>query len=272
MRSVPKGGNIWIPLITSLLLSGSLVSSGHAHIINPSHGTQWIGHDGGSATGPTESQVVDLDPGESIKLSTLAADGQSLQVGDKLFANFSLEFKDDGWTHQNNLKPSIFSVSGLASDTGDGLSFTGPVAATGKSAKQLTICYSVTVTDPNNLISAVHLSDRGPVCGSSFSSVVEKVFTDKSCQNKVAQLEVLNPGDPNPVFNDLVLLTQPREKLYIDEDITFGGGDLRRRYWGLLLTVDDVFSQTAQIPEPSTMALSLAGLLALLCATRRPRG
>ncbi|HUI07541.1 MAG TPA: PEP-CTERM sorting domain-containing protein [Verrucomicrobiae bacterium] len=122
--------------------------------------------------------------------------------------------------------------------------------------------------DPNRLISGVHLDDSDSACGNTFSSVIEKVFTDQSCQDKVAQLDVLNPGHPNPVFSDLVVLTQPRERLYVQEDITFDGVHSAKRYRGLLLTVDDLFSQTAEIPEPSTMALSLAGLLALLSGKR----
>jgi hypothetical protein len=268
-RMVPRVGRGRVFVIASLFLWGNLVGLSYAHVTNPNHGNQ--GNDcAGSGTGWTMDQVVSLDAGESVKLSCLVGvHGQSIQVGDKLFDDFSFKFGDTDGNRCNDLKSSAISVTALANSTGYGLAFTGPFTATGNITKDLTICYSVTVTDPNYLISSVHLGNSGTVCGNGFSSVVEKVFTDSSCHNKVAELEVLNPGKPNPVFQDLVVLTQPREQLYVHQDITFGGGRLGNWNRGLLMTVDDIFSQSAQIPEPSTMALLVVGLLILLIVQRR---
>ena len=268
-RSVPRDGRRRVFVIASLVFWGSFAGVGYAHVTNPDHGNQWNDRIG-LGTGSTGNQAVDLDPGESIKLSCLVgAHGQSIQVGDKLFDDFSFKFGDTDWNRCNDLKASAISVTALANNTGYGLAFTGPFTATGNVTKDLSICYSVTLTDPNYTISSIHLSNSGSVCGKGFSSVVEKVFTDSSCHNQVAQLEVLNPGNPNPVFQDLVVLTQPRDKLFVQEEVTFGGGRLGCRNRGLLITVDDVFSQAAQVPEPSTMALVVAGLLLLLIVQRR---
>jgi hypothetical protein len=140
------------------------------------------------------------------------------------------------------------------------------LAAIGDITKDLVLRYSVAVTDPTRLISDVHLSYNGTVLGNGFSSVVEEIFTGGFGGQKIAQLEVLNPGNPNPVFQDLVVLLQPREKLFVQKDIMFGGGGLGSENRALLSIIDQNFSE---IPEPSTLVLSGAGCVALLVLKRR---
>ncbi len=266
VRSVPKGGRGWVLLIVAVLLSGSPVGPREAHAarLNPKNqftdGAEW-------RPGCSQAQLMDLNSGESINLSRLVGvHGLSLQVGDQLFDNFSFQFSDSDGKRGNDMKPSAISVAALAQDTGYGLSFTGPLSAIGKITGDVTIRYSVTVTDPNNLISAIHLSDNGSVCGKGCSSVVENVYTGKSCGDKLAQLEVLNPGKLDPVLQDLVVLIQPREKLYVRQDILLRGGGFGSANMAMITLLEDNFSQ---IPEPSTIALSVAGLATLLFVKRR---
>jgi len=258
--SIPRSPRGWVVVVVSILLWSVFPRPSDAKVTRANH----------PATGSTGNQILTLDLGKSVNFSSLTgAHGLSLQIGDKLFSDFSFKYSDGDRTTQNDLKSSAISVTALATDIGSGLSLTGPFTAAGNACKNLTICYSVAVTDLSHLISDVHLSCDDSVCGKGFSSIVEKVFAGSASGEKVAQLEVLNPGKPNPVFQDLAILTQPREELYIEEDIKFGGGRLGKRNRSLLLTLDDLFSESAQVPEPSTLALSALGLVALLCAKRR---
>jgi hypothetical protein len=214
-----------------------------------------------------QAQVINLNPGDSVNLSQLLGpNADSVQVGDKLFADFSFQYGDTGGNLASYLQPNAISVTGLSNPTGYGISFSGPLAAIGDITKDLVLRYSVAVTDPTRLISDVHLSYNGTVLGNGFSSVVEEIFTGGFGGQKIAQLEVLNPGNPNPVFQDLVVLLQPREKLFVQKDIMFGGGGLGSENRALLSIIDQNFSE---IPEPSTLVLSGAGCVALLVLKRR---
>ena len=213
------------------------------------------------------SQIVTLNPGDSINLSQLVgANGLAVQVGDKLFNDFSFQFSDTDPDLGNDLQPTAIAVTALSNPIGYGISFSGPLTAVGAIEKDLVIRFSVAVTDPQKLISDVHLSYNGAAQGSGFSSVTEEVFTDGFGGQKIAQLEVLNPGDPNPVFQDVAVLLLPREKLYLQKDIIFGGGGIGDQNRAWLSIIDESFSQ---VPEPSTLALSVAGLAALLYVKRR---
>lgn len=215
-----------------------------------------------------QAQAVNLNPGDSVNLSQLLSPNASVQVGDKLFENFSFQYGDTGGDLANYLQPNAISVTGLSNPTGYGISFSGPLAAIGNITKDLVLRYSVTVTDPTRLISDVHLTYNGTVQGNGFSSVVEEIFTGGFDGQKIAQLEVLNPGNPNPIFQDLLILVQPREKLFIQKDIMFGGGGPGSLDRALLSIINQNFSE---VPEPSTLVLAGAGCVALLVLKRRRR-
>jgi hypothetical protein len=109
-----------------------------------------------------QAQVINLNPGDSVNLSQLLGpNADSVQVGDKLFANFSFQYGDTGGNLASYLQPNAISVTGLSNPTGYGISFSGPLAAIGDITKDLVLRYSVAVTDPTRLISDVHLSYNG---------------------------------------------------------------------------------------------------------------
>ena len=203
VRSVSKSGHGWMLVITSLLLLGSPVNSSHAQGANPNRQysstdcVEW-------GRGSTESQVVGLDPRESIKLSCLLGlDGLSRKVGANVSGNSSHKLKDTGCGIQGDLKPASLSLTALGSNAGPGAAFTETSAATGESGRNRTGTFSITEAGLNDVIADVHLANSGSTYGKGFSSVVEKVFTGKSRDVKVGQLEGLKTVDPIPVFQDL---------------------------------------------------------------------
>jgi hypothetical protein len=209
------------------------------------------------------AQTTNLIPNSgTISLSQLLGPSAvSVQVGDKLFSDFEYIPSNGTGNPANDLPAGAIVVSALSNPFGFGISFSGPFVPTGNTTNDIVLKYSVAVTDPHQLISDVHLGFNGAVVGAGLAQVTEQIMTNGFGTDTVALLNVYNNGLPNPAFNDVVVLLQPREKLFIQKDILFGGG-------GSLSIIDQTFSQ---IPEPSTLVLAGAGCFALLALRRRKR-
>jgi hypothetical protein len=212
------------------------------------------------------SQVVALDPGQSINLSQLTpVNGSSVLVGDKLFGNFSFQYSDTDTNLLNDLQPSAFSLTALSNTNGFGVSFTGPMSAIGNVTEDIVFRFSVTVTNSSQLISDVHLDYDGTVLGSGFSSVVETVFTGGFGGTPIDQINVFNLGSTNQL-GAAANLPVPQQEIYIEKDVILGGGAAGSQNAALITIIDQTFSQ---IPEPSTLLLSVAGLATLFFVKQR---
>jgi len=220
-----------------------------------------------SATDPGRAQITLTPNSGTISLSQLIPPNSvSIQIGDKLFSDFQYLPGNSASDPADNLPASAITVSALSNFFGFGISFSGPFAAIGDITKDVVFKYSVTVTDPARAISDVHLGYNGSNMGSGFSHVTEQVFLDGFGGQQIGTLNVMNPGPTAPVFQDVMTLVQPLEKVYIQKDIIFGGGgpgDLNQALWSI---VDQTFSQ---VPEPSTLALVAGGVGLIVRALRR---
>jgi hypothetical protein len=177
--AVPKGGHGLALVIASLILSGLLVPS-------------------------SCGQVANLRPGESVQLLCLAgAHSPTLQVGDKLVGNSSCKIAAADSEQQNDSKPSAISAAAPADDIRHNVSPAGSSAATEDITKDLSIGLSTTVSEPSGPAPEIGPGTSGSAGGNNFSLVIEKVFTGKSCENKLVPLEALNSGGPSPVSEDL---------------------------------------------------------------------
>ncbi len=241
-RSVRKGWCGWVLVITSLLLSGNFVSSSYA-------------------------QVTNLPNGGSISLSQLVgANGLSVRVGDKLFSNFGFGYIDTDLDTGDDLQPSMVVVSPLDSQDGFGLEFQLPLVAVSNVIKDVTLKFSVEVVNSINLISDAHLGFTSSVMGVATADISENISTNGFLVGSIASLSVDNPGDP-PVFSDSVVFSEPQAKIWVQKDISafaFGSG-LNDR--ALISIIVQTFSQ---IPEPSTIVLSVAAVVTLFLVKRRP--
>jgi hypothetical protein len=206
------------------------------------------------ATLPARAVTTNLNPNQFINLESLVANDTSVQVGDKLFSDFQ-------FIPSFNLPANKINVTALSNPFGYGISFSGPFIANCNNTEDVVLKYSVAVTDPHQLISDVHLGFNGTVDGAGVAKVTEQVMTNGFGTDTIAQLNVYNQGAPNPVFNDLAFLLVPREKLFIQKDIIFGGA-------GSMSIIDQTFSE---VPEPSTLLLVGAGCAALVVLRRRKR-
>jgi hypothetical protein len=233
----------WVLLFTSVLLGASFASLGN-------------------------SQVIALNPGQSINFSQFTStNGSSVLVGDKLFGNFSFQYGDTDTNLSNDLLPTAFTLTALSNNVGFGISFSGPMSVTGNVTDDVVFRFSITVTNSSQLISDVHLDYNGTVLGSGFSSVTESVFTGGFGGNLIDQIDVFNVGGSNQLSAAANLPT-PEQTVYVEKDVIFGGGAAGSLNAASISIIDQTFSQ---IPEPTTILLSVAGLATLFFVKRRKR-
>jgi hypothetical protein len=202
---------------------------------------------------PTTSKAVttNLTGGAFVPLDFLTA-GNQAQVGDKLFSDFTFVKSGD---FPNNFGADDLNVIGIQTAGNFGIRFQGGISPNLGGSGDIFLTYTVEVTNPNFLISDLHLAYNG----SQVSAVTEEAFANNVL---VAHLEVKNPP---PVFQDQALIVPPRSELQIEKDIF-----VRSLNCGTVLIskIDQTFSQV-QIPEPTTITLVSAGLLGLLAFARR---
>ena len=211
--------------------------------------------------------VTNLTNGGSISFSSLVGSNAiSVQVGDKLFSDFSFGYTQIPISIGPALTPSSVSLAPLINGDGFGFSLQLPLIATDNEIKDIKLDFSVTVLDPNQLISDVHLAFTSSVSGHGIASITESVFTNGFGAGQIASLDVKNPGNPNPITEDTAFLSVPQQKIWIEKDIIVDANGTCNNSWSLVSIVDQTFSQ---IPEPSTIALSLFGLVACFFAKRR---
>jgi hypothetical protein len=208
------------------------------------------------------NSVTNLNPGQSINLSKLVStNAESVEIGDKLFGDFSAVFSAN-----NGFTCSDLQLTALSNQIGFGISFSGPMLALGNVTKDVVFRFSVTVTNSSQLISDVHLDYNGTVNGAGFSTVTETVFTGGFGGTLVDQINVFNLGGTNFNLGAAADLPTPEQKIYIEKDVIFGGGAPGNQNASFISIIDQTFSQ---VPESSTLLLSCAGLATFLFVKRR---
>jgi hypothetical protein len=110
------------------------------------------------------------------------------------------------------------------------------------------------------------LSFTGDVSGLGIASVAESIFTNGFGAGLIDTLKVKNPGTP-AVFEDSAFFAIPQHEIWIQKDIIVdANGFCPTADWAHISIIDQTISQ---IPEPSTIALSVIGLAMCLFARRR---
>ncbi len=215
---------------------------------------------GTTASASPAAQVI--LPG--VGLDTLL-EGGSIQVGDKLFADFSI----DGFDAAGVL------VIGIVENGNYGLRLQGGFAAFGNQIKNISIEFSVEATDPDQLISGVHLDFNGAVLvGNGFVSVTETAVNGDDEEVLSPPLAVVNPP---PVLSADATLVAPQRKIYVTKEIDLiAGGDCEpHKRLGTednainAVSISQIDQLFVQIPEPGTVILVAAGLLGVALTGRR---
>jgi hypothetical protein len=209
--------------------------------------------------------ITNLAPGQAINLATVINNGLQIQIGDKLFADFSFSYSDLtlGGSGDIPLVSSNVNLTALSNIIGYGLEFTQPLSAIGQKTKDVALRYSATVTDPNFLISDVHLAITGAAGNGGLGSVGESVFVGGFGANQVGTLQATLPHSSNDVTTALIV--PPVTQLYVEKDVLVTGGSAANGF-ATVTIIDQTFSQ---IPEPSTALLVGLGLLAVVALKRK---
>ena len=144
-----------------------------------------------------------------------------------------------------------------------GIRFIGPFAdLPGGGASEALLEYKVTVTDPNKLISDVHLAANANVLGANGYAAITETFLPED-PNTVLEVFDLQPGPK--MLTDWADLTTPQMMLHVQKDITLFSANARS-----LATISFIDQSFSQVPEPASLAL-VCGFAALLAARRRVR-
>jgi hypothetical protein len=199
----------------------------------------------------TQAQVTNLTDGGTISLSDLGTGNFSILVGDKLFSDFGITGYD----------ASNIVVQGIIENGNDyGIQFQGGFSSSNGSM-EVNLSYAVNVTNSNNLISGANLSFNGLVLGSNgVAEVTEAVYTNTSYL--YGDMTVYASPSSN-LLSTTMSINPPQSGLNIDKDIFTYAINLSD---ASISTINQSF---VQVPEPSSIVLSLVGVFALLSFRRR---
>jgi PEP-CTERM motif len=207
--------------------------------------------------------------GSPVALSTLTVPGGTIVAGDKTFTNFNYFFTGD------MPAPTLVNVIPITDNAGNfGIRFQGAfidtVGAAGGSDALIT--YNVTA-GANHLISDAHIEGNPARLGPLGSISVTETFLPigGQGQNTMRIYDDQNVNPPKLIDNTVFAV--PVKTLSVQKDI-LGLAKLNPQSPDLpntvtLSFVDQTFSQIT-IPEPTSLMLSLVGLIGLV-AYRRNR-
>lgn len=201
----------------------------------------------------------------ALTLADLLVPGATLQVGDKLFGDFTYASNSVGWLGAN---PANIGVMGLflgGDPEQPGIQFSGPLTIGGLAPQNAdgTVTYTVTVTNPNAHIFEIvnRIAGAGVIiqgAGLAVGSVAETATDVFNPMNSVNSVTYVSNRGSHVVDVQPIIAT----KLSISKNIALNIiGNPGTVTYGLvdLSSVEQYFHETTQVPEPGTLAL-LIGL------------
>jgi hypothetical protein len=207
--------------------------------------------------------TTNLAPGQTISLATVIDNSLNVQIGDKRFGDFFFSYLDTDGIAANDLTRSNVNLTALANNFGFGVSFQQPLLAVGPVTKDIVFKYTATVTDPNFLISDIHLSITGSAGNGGLGTVGEDTFVGGFGATNVGHLQASIPVSSSDVSTANIV--PPVMKLWVQKDVIVTGGNAANGFASITI-IDQTFSQ---VPEPSTALLVGLGLIGAVAVKRK---
>ena len=206
--------------------------------------------------------TTNLVAGQSINLATLIDNSWSVEIGDKIFGDFSFAYFELG-AADVALAASNVNVKALTGSVGFGLEFQQPLIAVNDKKKMITFDYTAMVdTNFANLISGVTLAITGAKGGAGTGNVNENAYSDIWGGTLVQNLQAALGG----VLSTTNSIAPPLNKLWIAKDVTVDAHNGGPSSFASISIIDQRF---IQIPEPSTIFLAGLGLLGVVAVKRK---
>jgi len=200
-----------------------------------------------------QGQAISIGP--TVSLASLT-NGTGISAGDKFFDDFTIS---------GSYSASDVSVTPIEENSDYGIRFGGAFSAIDNETSDLILGYNVTVvTNAPLLISQANLLFDGVATGSGLADVVEQVFNSNSVF--LGQMFVFATSMTNQDESSL-LIQPPQQQLILSKDVLLQASFSS---FTTVSTIDQTFTQVV-IPEPSALALSIAGLAGLCLLQRRSR-
>jgi hypothetical protein len=210
----------------------------------------------------TRAFTTNLNTGESINLATLIDNSWSVEVGDKVFGDFSFVYQELG-APDIALAASNVNIKALGGLIGFGLEFQQPLIAVNNKTKLINFQYTAMVdTNYVNLISGIRLAITGSKGGAGSGNVVEDVFNDSFGGTLVGHLT----NNLGGVISSATNISPAVVKLWVEKDVYVSGNNGGATSFATISIIDQRFEQ---IPEPSTMFLVGLGLLGAVVLKRK---
>lgn len=210
---------------------------------------------GGLMAGSANAVFISPD----VTLDTLLAGG-TFTVGDKIFSDFSATCSHTAGGH---CAPAGVFVHGLnANAQGFGIQFSGAINASAGNSADLSLGFTVSVTDPSKfLIHSAHLLIAGHDGGAGGQAQTSETLFDAIHSQGYAMFASV----PSKLFDDINALTVNTYSLDVLKNILVVGGTdtadesiIRQRF-------DQI---TLPTPEPGSFALAGLALMGLVAARR----
>jgi hypothetical protein len=204
----------------------------------------------------------------AVLLTDLLVSGATIQVGDKIFGNFTW----DGTGGPGSA--AGINVTGIGDGTSGnlyGIQFGGGLSQVGTGTSDWQLGYSVTIAPGYNYsISDIHQYANLNGTAGSLVNISEDVLNwpggtvvATSHVGEGINFSNFDPSDPPAELNDTLVLDTPLQQVWIEKDIFLqatGPTDFA--------AVSILQQRFSQVPEPTTAGCFLLGLGALVCFQR----
>ena len=213
------------------------------------------------------SSVTNISNGGSVSYADLVGTNVlSVQVGDKLFSNFTFQFLSTDMSLGNNVVPSDLAVSALFNQFGEGLSIQlVGFNVSNMNSQDIALTFSAQVVGTGNLISGLDLSVNGGTTVGGLADVSENVYTHGIGAGNIANLAVAITSS-SASYAESVVTFAPQPIIYIEKDLGLSANAGGGCGTAFISIVNQTF---AQVPEPSTIFLLAMGITGLWVARRR---